>query len=67
MPKIIKASLLEFACDKANRKTASLQISVEYFKKGKLNNFPFNKEVDTNSFKVINSSSLRNFNLSRKL
>ena len=35
-PNIIWASFLELDCDSANRKTASLHISVEYFKKGKI-------------------------------
>ena len=42
MPNMSWASRLEFAWDSAKRRTASLQISVEYFKKGKLD---LNKEM----------------------
>ena len=38
-----------------------MQISVVYLRKGKLNNFPLKREADINSFKVINSSSFKNF------
>ena len=66
IPNIRLASFLFEAEESAYLKTASLQICRQYLNIGKLKSFPLKELVETNNFKVINSSNLRNCNLLRK-